>query len=412
MKSLKTFRTAENIIKQALWGGAYNSYVVFVIPFLIRLGSSITWISIYLALTSVGFLVIGPLTTIYLHNLQQKRSWLIWSCVMSRSTVAIACLSPSMGHYKASFGALIFIVFSIPGNIYGSLFLPIPGLLIKPEDQPAGLSLRLRTAYIGNFSANLIFTLLMFLFKYPYNYTALFIVSIFFGVMEISIIRKLDVYHADETEKLPFLEKIRTHGILMEKNYLLFIGLVGILVATVSIASPLQSIYFLRQLHFSDLWFAVWADLLLFGMVIGNLIWRTLQANYSNYNLLCAALILAGFYFLFISISTNSFQLLLIVGFAGLMNSGSDLGITLILYRLGSSERRSLMLNIYAGVTLAITFFASFFLNFFTHRYQLKTIFLYAFIFRSIAALIFLSPIIRRRYDNDSEFINEQTSYE
>lgn len=408
MKYLTTFRNSENIFKQALWGGGYNSYVVFVIPFLIRLGSSITWISIYLALTSVGFLVIGPLTTIHLHNSRHKRTWLIWSCALSRATVGVACLAPWMGQHKASFGALIFVLFSIPANIYGALYLPIPGLLIKPEDQPAGLSLRLRIAYMGNLLANLIFTLLMFLFRYPYNYTAIFIVSIFFGAMEVLIIRRLDVYSPSETESMPFLEKVHSQGILKEKNYLVFTGLVGMLVIMVSVATPLQSIYFLRQLHFSDLWFALWADLLLLGMVVGNILWRRLQSKYSSYSLLCVAITCAGAYYLFISISTNWLMLLLIVGFAGLMNSGSDLGINLILYRLGSAERRSMMLNIYVGVTLAITFFASFFLNFFTHRYQLKTIFIYSFILRTFAALFFLLPTMRRRFDTGSARKAEQ----
>ena len=408
MKTFLAFRTSENIIKQGVWGGGYNAYVVFVIPFLIRLGSSITWISIYIGVTSVGYLLIGPLTIIRLQNSKKKKAWLVWSCIFSRTTVAVACMAPFCGNYKASMGALVFIIFSIPANIYGALFLPIPGLLIKPQDQPVGLNLRLRMAYIGNFIANIIFTILMLLFQYPYNFMALFIVSIFFGAVEVGIVIKLDVYSSDDDASTGFMQKVRSHEIMKEKNYLIFIAMVTLMVFTVSIATPLQSVYYLRQLHFSDLWFSVWADILLLGMIVGNVLWRKFQLRYSNYSAMCVAILFAGFYYFFISISSNALLLLLIVGFAGFMNAGGELGITLTLFRLGSAARRSLMINIYAGVVLAISFFSSFFLNFFTHRYQLKTIFSYSFIFRTSSALLFLLPSMRRRFDDTAVHVEQE----
>ena len=59
---------------QAFWGGAANgAWVIFAIPFLLRLDASITLISIYVALTSLGPLLIGPIAVANLRNRAQQR---------------------------------------------------------------------------------------------------------------------------------------------------------------------------------------------------------------------------------------------------------------------------------------------------------------------------------------------------
>ena len=70
---------------QAFWGGAANgAWVIFAIPYLLRLNASITLISIYVALTSLGPLIIGPIAAAHLRNRAQQRRWMLICGVASR----------------------------------------------------------------------------------------------------------------------------------------------------------------------------------------------------------------------------------------------------------------------------------------------------------------------------------------
>ena len=405
MATFVTIRNRENLLVQAIWGGAFNAYVVFAIPYLIRLGASITLISIYVGLTSLGPLLIGPLVIIHLEGSKDKRKWLLIGGALSRGSVLIAAFAPLFGDKKAMFATVVFIVFAIPSIIFGALWVPIPGLTIDMADQPKMMGDRIRLANAGSMGANILFGFGMFFFSFPNNFIYIFSICAILGALEIFTISKIHVY--DEAvavdEGKAFLAKFKGQKLSNERDYLIFIGGVGLAIAALSIAGPLQSVYFLKDLKLSDRWISMWAILLNFGAVVGITFWKKVQKRVGSYVILSTTIVLASFYFLFIATLPNKYLLLAAVFYAGVMNSGTDLGITLGLYRLGSDARRDLLINIYIGVALGISFIAAFFLNFFTDRFALTTIFLGSFAFRFIVSFFFRLPSMRARFSDRPE---------
>ena len=171
-------------------------------------------------------------------------------------------------------------------------------------------------------------------------------------------------------------------------------------VAAVSVANPLQSVYFLKTLELSDRWLSLWAILLNSGAIVGITFWKKIQKRVGSYRILSTTIVLASFYYFFIAAFPNKYLLLVAVFYVGVMNSGADLGITLGLYRLGSEDRRDLLINIYVGVALAIAFIAAFFLNFFSDHFALTTIFIGSFVIRFLVSLFFSLPGMRSRFSD------------
>lgn len=388
----------KTLLTQAFWGGAFNTYVVFTIPYLIRLGASITLISIYVGLTSLGPLLIGPLVIIHLEGSRRKKKWLLAGGALSRGGVLIAAFAPLLGDKKAVFATIVFIVFAVPSIVFGALWVPIPGLATDTAEQPKMMGDRIRLGNSGSMGANVLFAFGMFFFSFPNNFIYIFCVCALLGALEIFTISKIQVYGDALEERSAFLTKFKRQNLSKEPDYLIFIGGVGLAIAAISIAGPLQSVYFLKELKFSDRWFSAWAILLNAGAIVGITLWKRVQKEFGSYIILSTTIVLASFYFLFIATLSNRYLLLGAVFYAGIMNSGTDLGIAVVLYRLGNPARRDLLINVYVGVALGISFIAAIFLDFFTDHFALTTIFLGSFAIRFLTSLFFHLSSIRARY--------------
>lgn len=73
----------------------------------------------------------------------------------------------------------------------------------------------------------------------------------------------------DLSDKGKLRSKLKTQKIEEEQDFLLFVGVICLAISTMSVAGPLQTVYFLKELNFSDRWMGAWAILLAFGAVVG-----------------------------------------------------------------------------------------------------------------------------------------------
>jgi Na+/melibiose symporter-like transporter len=191
--------------------------------------------------------------------------------------------------------------------------------------------------------------------------------------------------------------KLKTQKIGEERDFLLFIGVICLAIAAMSVAGPLQTVYFLKELHFSDRWMGAWAILLAFGAVVGISIWERVQKRFGSYRILTITIPLAPLYFIFMTIFPNKYMILLAVFYTGIMNSGSDLGIQLGLYRLGSDKSREVLINLYVGISAGIGFVAAFFIPIFTDHFALTSIFIASYVIRFGLSFLFYIPQVSRR---------------
>ena len=382
---------------QAAWGGALAAYPVFAIPYLLRLDASITLISVYVGLTALGPLVLGPAIVVYLQGSPQKRVWMLVSGFAARIGLFVPMLAPFFGENDAIFATSAFIVFAIPAIVYGALWIPIPGVAIKQEHHPEIISSRIRIANSGFMAANILFGAGMIALTFPNNYYFIFIVSTFFGILEIYNVSKIRVPKADPADQGKLRNKLKTQKIGEERDFLLFIGILCFAIAAMSVAGPLQTVYFLNELKFSDRWMGAWAILLAFGAVVGISIWQRVQKRFGSYRILCITIPLAPLYFVFMTIFPDKYMILLAVFYTGIMNAGSDLGIQLGLYRLGSEKSRDVLINLYVGISAGIGFVAAFFIPIFTAHFALTSIFIASYVLRFGLSFLFYIPKVSRR---------------
>ena len=382
---------------QAAWGGALAAYPVFAIPYLLRLDASITLISVYVGLTALGPLVLGPAIVVYLQGSPQKRLWMLVSGFAARLGLFVPMLAPFFGENDAIFATSAFIVFAIPAIVYGALWIPIPGVAIKQEHHPEIISSRIRIANSGFMAANILFGAGMIALTFPNNYYFIFIVSTLFGILEIYNVSKIRVPKADPADQGKLRNKLKTQKIGEERDFLLFIGVICFAIAAMSVAGPLQTVYFLNELKFSDRWMGAWAILLAFGAVVGISIWQRVQKRFGSYRILCITIPLAPLYFVLMTIFPDKYMILLAVFYTGIMNAGSDLGIQLGLYRLGSEKSRDVLINLYVGISAGIGFVAAFFIPIFTAHFALTSIFIASYVLRFVLSFLFYIPKISRR---------------
>ena len=397
MSSHSNFDNHKPLKMQAAWGGALAAYPVFAIPYLLRLDASITLISVYVGLTALGPLVLGPAIVVYLQGSAQKRVWMLVSGFAARIGLFVPMLAPLFGENDAIFATSAFIVFAIPAIVYGALWIPIPGVAIKQEHHPEIISSRIRIANSGFMVANILFGAGMIFLTFPNNYYFIFIVSTFFGIFEIYNVSKIRVPKADPADQGKLRSKLKTQKIGEERDFLLFIGVICFAIAAMSVAGPLQTVYFLKELNFSDRWMGAWAILLAFGAVVGISIWQRVQKRFGSYRILCITIPLAPLYFVFMTIFPDKYMILLAVFYTGIMNAGSDLGIQLGLYRLGSEKSRDVLINLYVGISAGIGFVAAFFIPIFTAHFALTSIFIASYVLRFVLSFLFYIPKISRR---------------
>ena len=380
---------------QAFWGGAANgAWVIFAIPFLLRLDASITLISIYVALTSLGPLLIGPIAVANLRNRAQQRRWMLICGVLSRIFFFMPAVALLFDSHRAQIAIAMFCLCAMPTIIFGALWSPTPGVVIEAEHQPIVVNARTRIANIGALSANAVIGLGMILLPFPFNYVAVFFISGSLGLAEMFVISRIIYPESPHTYLETFKENFNVKQILAEKQFVYFMIGISLIVGASSIAAPLQSVYFINERGVSDRWMGVWAMALSVGAVFGTLIWRNLQSTRGSYAIFSWTVPISGIYFLLIILAPNIELILMATLFAGWMNAGTDVGIWLGLFRYGSEERRTMLINIYVGFALGIPFIAAFFIPFLTNRFTLTEIFIGSFVIRTVVGLYFKIPFV------------------
>ena len=378
---------------QAFWGGSANgAWAIFGIPYLLRLDASIHLISVYIALTSLAPLLIGPIAISYLRHGPQQRGWMLTCGVISRIFFILPSTAMLFPSHRAEIAVALFCLGAIPTILFGALWSPIPGIVVELEHRPTIINARTRIANSGALAANMLAGLGMSFLAFPYNYAAVFIMSGVVGFVEIYIISLIVLPRQNFQIEKTMREKFDIHELAKEKQFLVFMGGLALIVSASSIAGPLQSVYFIKERGYSDRWMGLWAMSLSIGVVLGSLLWRHVQSKIGSYNVLTITMPLAACYFLFIVLSPNQYWVIAAVLYAGAMNAGSEVGIWLGLYRFGSEERRSLLINIYIGVALAIPFVAALFIPALTNKFTLAEIFVTSFIIRFLVALYFKIP--------------------
>ena len=116
---------------QAFWGGASNgAWVIFAIPFLLRLDASITLISVYVALTSLGPLIIGPIAAANLRNRAQQRKWMLICGVASRIFFFMPAVAVLFDNHRAQIAIAMFCLCAMPTIVFGALWSPTPGVVV------------------------------------------------------------------------------------------------------------------------------------------------------------------------------------------------------------------------------------------------------------------------------------------
>jgi len=388
-------RNHQLIRRQAFWGGAANgAWAIFAIPYLLRLDASITLISIYVALTSLGPLLIGPIAVANLRSRAQQRRWMLICGVTSRIFFFMPATALLFTDHQAQIAIAMFCLCAMPTIIFGALWSPTPGIVIEAEHRPLIVNARTRIANIGSLTANGVVGLGMIFLPFPFNYLGVFVVSGSLGLAEMYVISKIIYPESPDSYLETFKENFNVKKILAEKQFVVFMIGICLIVTAASVAVPLQSVYFISDRGVSDLWMGIWAMALSVGAALGTLMWRRFQTKTGSYAIFSWTVTISGIYYLLIVLAPNVELILLATLFAGWMNAGTDIGIWLGLFRYGSKERRTMLINIYIGFALGIPFIAAFFIPFLTNRFTLAEILVGSFVIRTLMGLYFKIPFV------------------
>lgn len=354
MERQTTERNMRLLVIELFWAAIAIACYSFAAAFLIRIGGSNLMVSL---LTSAAALV-NALTSIpfamLLERISQRRPWIIGSLLALRIGHMGLIFIPFLPGYRAEAMVALLLLINIPVALFNAGWLPMMGDLVP-------LSRRARLFSARNMTLGITVMVVTFLMgrwldaaPFPFNYQLMFALALVASLLSTVYVARLDIPPSPVVARAParqgmILNDLR--AIIHEQRPFVNIT-INTLVFNVAfwMATPLQPIYFVRELGASDGWLGVWLALISGGQIIGNLVWPRLIERYGFSWVLLRATAASAIYYFLIGAVPDLTLILLFALLFGAISPGVDVSHFNILLEVCSPERRAFYMGVFVTV--------------------------------------------------------------
>lgn len=346
-----TERNMRLLIIELFWAAIGVACYSFAAAFLIRIGGSNLMVSL---LTSAAALV-NALTSIpfamFLERISNRRPWILGSLLALRLGHMGLIFIPFLPMYRAEAMVALLLVINVPVALFNAGWLPMMGDLVPLSRRARLFSARNMTLGITMMVATFIMGRWLDAAPFPFNYQLMFLLALVASMLSTLYVARMTIPPTPVVPPAaarPRLSWSEVRALMGQQRPFVNIT-INTLVFNIAfwMATPLQPIYFVRELGASDGWMGIWLALISGGQIIGNLIWpRLIERRGFSWVLLRATAASSLYYFLIGAIP----DLTLILFFAllfGAISPGVDVSHFNILLEVCPPERRAFYLGVY-----------------------------------------------------------------
>ena len=344
-----TERNLRFLVIEIFWAAIATGCYSFASAYLIRLGGSNIQVSL---LTSAAALV-NALTSIpfamFLERRARRWPWVVASLWVMRIGHVGFILIPFLPAYRPEAIVTLLLLINIPLALFNTGWLPMFADVVPLARRARVMSARSMTLNVTVMIMTFVLGRWLDAAPFPFNYQLMFALGMVTSFLSTVYVARMivpdepPVREARERPKLATIVRLvseRRSFVNITANTLVFN-------IAVWMGTPLQPIYFVRELHASDGWLGLWLGLISGGAILGNLIWPRLIDRRGYGWVLRRATLLSALYYFLIGLFPNLNLILVFAVFYGAVSPGVDISHFNTLLEVCDPRRRTFYLSVF-----------------------------------------------------------------
>jgi MFS family permease len=350
------------LVIELLWAALATGCYSFASAYVIRLGGSNLLVSLITsaaafvnALTSIPF-------AIFLERRSKRWPWIVGSLWALRLGHMGLIFIPFLPAFHAESVVLLLLLVNIPVALFNAGWLPmfadvVPisrrAWLFSARNMGLNVTVMIMTFIMGRW---------LDLAPFPFNYQLMFAFAVIATLISTLYVARIIVPDSPVVAQAaaPRLNLAQVRELFGKQRAFVNIT-INTLVFNIPLwmGTPLQPIYFVRELSATDGWIGLWIGLISGGAILGNLIWPRL-INRKGYSwVLTRATVLSSIYYFLIGLFPDLTLILLFALLFGAISPGVDISHFNVLLEVCDPVRRALYLGVFVTVMNLGFFFAA-----------------------------------------------------
>jgi MFS family permease len=341
------------MVIEIFWAAIAVGCYSFVAAYVIRLGGTNLQVSL---ITSAAALV-NALTTIpfaiFLERRTKRWPWVVGSLWALRAGHIGLILVPWLHSFRAESVVILLLLVNIPVALFNAGWLPMFADVVPLARRARLFSARNLTLGLTMMASTFVMGRWLDAAPFPLNYQLMFGLAIVTSFLSTVYIARMSIPDsrvvAPPHAARPTLSQLR--AMLSQQRPFVNIT-INTLVFNIAfwMATPLQPIYFVRELGATDGWIGLWLAIISGSSLIGNLIWPRLIDKRGYAWVLMRAPILSASYYFLIGLFPDLTLILFFALLFGAISPGVDISHFSTLLEVCDAERRALYMGIFVTV--------------------------------------------------------------
>ncbi len=354
-------RNAWYLVLELLWASVLGSAATFNAAFAIRLGADNFQVGLLTSIPALMAVLVSIPAGAILQKRAKRTPWIYGSLMIHRAGYILVALAPFLPLESSMRGlvvVLLLVIFSAPAHFFNVGWIAMLGEAIPEGRRAAVFTAR-------NITNQVTVSIVVFLAgqwlssaPFPFNYQTMFFVGFIASVISMIYLMKVQVpdsicppVEPDRKRLSPIAFLRDTRDAVRSQPAFLRITVNTMLHGFgVWMATPLYTLYFVRQLDAPDSWLGLNGTIASIGTIIGYSFWRWLLARWGEPVSLKRTIVLAGVYPVLVGLTPS---LPIILGFGvlnGLIVPGINLSHFNTLLRATPADARPRFTSIYVTI--------------------------------------------------------------
>ncbi|PMP87013.1 MAG: hypothetical protein C0183_02835 [Roseiflexus castenholzii] len=349
-----TNRNLRLLVIELFWASIAIACYSFAAAFLIRLGGSNLMVSLLTSAAALVNALISIPFALFLEQIGNRRPWIIGSLLALRLGHIGLIFIPFLPAYRAEAMVALLLLINVPVALFNAGWLPMLGDIVPLAQRARLFSARNMTMGITVMTTTFLMGRWLDAAPFPANYQLMFALAVVASLLSTVYVARLTIPPSPVVEGAPGRHRptfVEVRALLRQQRSFANIT-INTLIFNIAfwMGTPLQPIYFVRELGASDGWLGVWLALISGGQIIGNLVWpRLIEKRGYSWVLLRATAASALYYFLIGAVPDLTLILLFALLF-GAVSPGVEISHFNILLEVCPPERRAFSIGVFVTV--------------------------------------------------------------
>ncbi|HMO59341.1 MAG TPA: MFS transporter [Roseiflexaceae bacterium] len=348
-----TERNLRYLVIEIFWAAIALGCYSFATAYLLRLGGTNLQVSL---LTSAGALVNALMSipfAIFIERRTNRWRWTVGSLWLMRSLYVGLILVPLLPGFQPESIVILLLVINVPLALFNVGWLPMFGEVVPLARRARLFSARNMTMNITVMITTFVMGFWLDLVRFPLNYQLMFALALVMSFLSTIYVARMVVPQAPPAPRFAAIRLSFSQLREQVRRQRPFVNItLNTLIFNIAfwMGTPLQPIYFVRDLNASDGWIGLWLGLISGGAIIGNLVWPRLIDRHGYAWVLLRATVLSAIYYFLIGLFPNLTLILLFALFFGAVSPGVDISHFSMLLDVCDPVRRTFFLSVFVAI--------------------------------------------------------------